>query len=216
MPTRTIVAARRPLRIVAVSVALLTCAAAALAQPFRLSQEDFPNVRFPDARFGEPYLVVYDGGDLLASASYRYSQRHHDSPWLVVTLGLAAAEALTIRREDIVLVRPDGVAVPPATERERDGDVEGVRRLLDERAGWPDSLSFAFPRSRIDRGFYRFDFGVEESDRIPDRMLRIEARGGVRGDAFFVSPDRRWQTGVHALVVTVDGGRIVRLPVLLQ
>lgn len=194
----------------------LACGAAAPAQPFRLTQDDFPNVRFPDARFGEPYLVVYDDGVVLASASYRYSQRHHDSPWLVVTLGLAASEALTIRREDIALVRPDGIIVAPATGRERDRDIDGVRRLLDERANWPASLSFAFPRSRIDRGFHRFEFGVDGSDRIPDRVLRIEARGGVRGDVFFVSPDGSWPASVHALVVTVDADRIVRLPVLLR
>lgn len=203
-------------RILIVTVVAMACAATTPAQPFRLNQVDFPNVRFPDARAGAPHLVVYDDGVVLASASYRYSQRHHDSPWLVVTLRLAASEALTIRREDIVLVRPDGIAAPPATERERDRDIEEVRRLLDERASRPDSLSFAFPRSRIDRGFHRFDFGVEESDRTPDRILRIEARGGVRGDAFFVSPDRGWRTGVHALVVTVDDDRIVRLPVMLQ
>ena len=203
-------------RVLIATVVALACCAAVAAQPFRIDQVDFPNVRFPDTRFGEPHLVVYDDGVVLASAAYRYSQRHHDSSWLVVTLGLAASEALTIRREDIALVRPDGIATTPATERERDRDVEGVLRLLNERARWPDSLSFAFPRSRIDRGFHRFDFGVEESDRIPDRMLRTEARGGVRGDAFFVSPDRSWQTGVHALVITVDDDRIVRLPVLLQ
>ena len=203
-------------RILIATVVALACGAPAPAQPFRLSQEDFPNVRFPDARFGEPYLVVYDDGVVLASAAYRYSQRHHDSSWMVVTLGLAAVEALTIRREDIALVRPDGIAVAPATGRERDRDVEGVRRLLAERANWPDSLSFAFPRSRIDRGFHRFEFGVDGSDRIPDRILRIEARGGVRGDVFFVSPDGRWPAGVHALVVTVDADRTVRLPVLLR
>jgi len=213
---RTIFTAYAIRTVLLVTVVALACGAAAVAQPFRLSQEDFPNVRFPDARSGEPYLVVYDDGDLLASASYRYSQRHHDSSWLVVALGFAAAEALTIRREDILMVRPDGIAVPPAAERERDRDIEEVRRLLDERRNWPDSLSFAFPRSRIDRGFHRFDFGVEESDRTPNRVLQVEARGGVRGDVFFVSPDGRWPSGVHALAVIVDDDRIVRLPVLLQ
>ena len=213
---RTMPASYRVGRILLVTVVALACGAPAVAQPFRLSLEDFPGVRFPDARFGEPHLVVYDDGVLLASASYRYSQRRHDSPWLVVTLGLAASEALSIRREDIVLVRPDGIAAPPATERERSRDIEGVRRLMNERANWPETLRFTFPRSRIDRGFHRFEFGVEESDRIPDRVLRIEARGGVRGDVFFVSSDGSWQTGVHALVVTVDDDRIVRLPVLLR
>ena len=216
MPTRTIAAARRCLRIVAVSVAVLTCVAAAAAQPFRLTQEDFPHTRFPDARGGEPHLVVYDDGVVLASAAYRYSQRHHDSPWLVISLDLAATEALSIRREDIELIRGDGVTARPATESEGRRDLEDVRRLVDERADWPDTMSFAFPRSRIDRGFHRFDFGVEESDRTPDRALRVEAGGGVRGDVFFVSPDGRWPSGVHALVVSVDADRTVRLPVLLQ
>ena len=115
-----------------------------------------------------------------------------------------------------MLVRRDGVAARPATESDGRRDLENVRRLVDERTDWPDTLSFAFPRSRIDRGFHRFDFGVEEPDRTPDRVLRVEARGGVRGDVFFVSPDGRWPSGVHALVVTVDADRIVRLPVLLQ
>ena len=213
---RSIVAAYAMRTVLPIALVALACGAPAPAQPFRLSQEDFPNVRFPDARFGEPHLVVYDDGVVLASAEYRYSQRHHDSSWLVVTLGLAASEALTIRREDIALVRPDGITAAPATGRERDRDTEGVRRLLGGRANWPNSMSFAFPRSRIDRGFHRFEFGVDGSDRIPDRVLRIEARGGVRGDVFFVSPDGNWPAGVHALVVTIDANRTVRLPVLLR
>lgn len=216
MPKRRAVAAFLVRGVVLAATATLAFGAPAPAQPFRLTQDDFPNIRFPDARFGEPHLVVYDDGFVLASVAYRYSQRHHDSRWLVVTLGLAASEALEIPREAIVLVRPDGVETRPATERDRDRDIEGVRRLLDERADWPETLRFTFPRSRIDRGFHRFDFGVEESDRIPDRVLEIEARGGVRGDVFFVSPDRIWPAGVHALIVAVDDERIVRLPVLLR
>ncbi len=216
MPTRYFVTTHAARRLLAIAIVALACGAAAAAQPFRLTQDDFPNVRFPDTRFGEPHLVIYDDGVLLASAAYRYSQRHHDSPWLVVTLSLAASDPLSIRREAIALVRPDGIGVPPATEREGRRDIDGVRRFLDERADWPDTLSFAFPRSRIDRGFHRFDFGADPSDRIPDRVLRTEARGGVRGDVFFVSPDGSWPSGVHALVVTVDDDRTVRLPVLLR
>ena len=211
---KTIVTAYATRTVLLLTTAALACGAPASAQPFRLTQDDFPNVGFPDARFGEPHLVVYDDGVVLVSASYRYSQRHHDGPWLVLTVGLAASEALTIRREDIVLVRTDGVEVPPATGRER--DIEGVRRLLDERADWPETMRFTFPRSRIDRGFRRFEFGVDGSDRIPDRVLRIEARGGVRGDVFFVSPDGSWPAGVHALVLTVGDERVVRLPILLR
>ena len=33
---------------------------------------------------------------------------------------------------------------------------------------------------------------------------------------FFVSPDGSWVAGVHALVVTVDDDRIIKLPVWLR
>ena len=228
MPKREAVATFLARGALVATIAVLTFGAPASAQPFRLTLDDFPNVRFPDAGFGEPYLVLYDDGDFLASASYRYSQRNHDSSWLVVNLVLGSPEAATIRREDIVLVRPDGLQVPPATQRERRRDLEGVRRLLNERANWPETLRFNAPRDRFNRGFYRFEFGVDESvrrpnpfgapdlGRIPDRVIRVDARGGMRGDVFFVSPDGHWEAGVHALDVTVDDDRIIRLPVWLR
>ena len=42
------------------------------------------------------------------------------------------------------------------------------------------------------------------------------AFGGMRGDVFFVSPDGSWEADVHALVVTIDDERIVKLPVWLR
>lgn len=207
------------------TIAALTGGGPALAQPFRLSLEDFPDTGFPDTGHGEPYLVMYDDGDFLASASYRYSQRHHDSPWLVVTLRIARSERvwrnLELRREDIRLIRPDGIEVPPATQRERRGDREGLQRLLNERANWPETVRFDFPGDRTRGGYYflqrdlRFDEpGVRFVDPGRRFQTRVAARGG--NDVFFVSPDGSWVAGVHALVVTIDDDRIIKLPVWLR
>ena len=220
------------------TIATLAFGAPALAQPFRLSLEDFPNTGFPDAGLGEPYLVMYDDGDFLASASYRYSQRHHDSPWLVVTLRIARSERgwgnQELRREDIVLIRPDGLEVPPATQRERRRDVDGMRRLLNERANWPETLRFDFPGDRTRGGYYFLRPALRLGDRavgFDDRLARpfedrdalgFDDRGATRNtgstgnNVFFVSPDGSWETGVHALDVTVDDDRIIRLPVWLR
>ena len=147
MPKRRAVAAFLVRGVLLATIATLAFGAPALAQPFRLSLEDFPNTGFPDAGLGEPYLVMYDDGDFLASLSYRYSQRHHDSPWLVVTLRIARSDRvwrnLELRRDDIVLIRPDGVEVPPATQRERRGDSEGCGDCY--RAGTCPRLRVAFP-----------------------------------------------------------------------
>ena len=216
------------------TIAVVALGAQAFAQPFRLSVEDFPNTSFPAAGHGAPYLVMYDDGDFLASASYRYSQRNHDSPWLVVNFQIARSERawnLELRREDIVLIRPDGLKVPPATQRERRGDPEGLWRLQSERANWPSTVRFDFsdlPRARTQGGYYflrpnlqlqgrdtRFGEVLEERDdgRVVTRVTRPNP---ISDSVFFVSPDGSWETGVHALFFTVDDDRIIKLPVWLQ
>ena len=213
MPTRILATQSVVRRILGIVLIALASGATGVAQPFRLSPEDFPDTGFPDAGLGEPYLVMYDDGDFLASASYRYSQRNHDSPWLVVTLRLARSERvwrnLEIRREDIVLVRPDGIEVPPATQREGRRDPEGFRRLLNERVHWRETLRFDFPGERTRGGYYFLQQALQFERVAPNDMFVS------RDDVFFVSPDGSWEAGVHALDVTIDD-RIIRLPVWLR
>ena len=113
-----------------------------------------------------------------------------------------------------MLIRPDGIEVPPATQRERRGDRDGLQRLLNERANWPETVRFDFPGERTRGGYY-----------FLERALRFEERGAVQFDdrfrspgnnVFFVSPDGSWEAGVHALVVTIDDDRIIKLPVWLR
>lgn len=227
MPTTDFVTTGAMRRVFGIAIVALACGAVGAAQPFRLSPEDFPNTGFPDAGLGEPYIVIYDDGDFLASASYRYSQRNHDSPWLVVTLRIARSERvwrnLEIRREDIVLVRPDGTEVPPATQRERRDDREGLRRLLNERVNWPETVRFDFldfPEKRTRGGYYFLQRALRFQDpgvrRFEESGDRFGTPRGVSNDVFFVSPDKSWEAGVHALDVTVDDDRLIRLPVWLR
>lgn len=211
------------------TIATLALGAPALAQPFRLSVEDFPNTGFPAGGLKAPYLVMYDDGDFLASASYRYSQRNHDSRWLVVTLSIARSDRgnLELRREDIVLIRPDGLEVPPATQRERRGDPEGLWRLQSERANWMSTVRFDFsdfPIARTRGGYYFLRRNLQLQGR-DTRFGEVEERDDGRvvtrpnptsDSVFFVSPDGSWETGVHALFVTVDDDRIIKLPVWLR
>ena len=237
MPKRRAVATFLFRGVLLATIAVVALGAQAFAQPFRLSVEDFPNTSFPAAGHGAPYLVRYDDGDFLASASYRYSQRNHDSPWLVVNFQIARSERawnLELRREDIVLIRPDGLEVPPATQRERRGDPEGLWRLQSERANWPSTVRFDFsdlPRARTRGGYYFLRRNLQLQGRDTRFGSREELDGGAGNppngrvvtrpnptsdSVFFVSPDGSWETGVHALFFTVDDDRIIKLPVWLQ
>lgn len=197
-----------------VTLAALACGVPARAQPFGVNGDDFPHVTFPEARFGDSHVVLYDDGVLLASAAYRYSQRHHDSRWVVVRLALASSERMSIPREDFVIVRPDGVEIPAASRRDGRRDVEGVRLLMNERRNWRDNI-VRFPRRRAG-GVYPFEFGVASSAGVATRVVQIDLRTSAVGDVFFVSPDGRWEAGVYALVVTGNDDHAAKLPIILE
>ena len=129
-----------------------------------------------------------------------------------------------------MLIRPDGLEVPPATQRERRGDPEGLRRLLNERrqySGPGAGVRFDFsdfPRARTRGGYYFLRRNLQLQGR-DTRFGEVEERDGGRvvtrpnptsDSVFFVSPDGSWETGVHALDITVDDDRIIRLPVWLR
>jgi hypothetical protein len=214
MPIRRVVTTYVVQRILIIAGVVLACGTAALAQPFGVNGDDFPNTTFPEARFGDSHVVMYDDGVLLASAAYRYSQYHHDSQWVVVRLALSASERMSIRREDIVLVRPDGIEVPAASRRDGRRDIEGVRLLLNERQNWRDN-AVRFPRRRAGGG-YTFEFGVARGTGIATRVVQIDLRTSAVGDVFFVSPDRRWEDGVYALIVPGNDDHVAKLPVILE
>ena len=214
MPMRTIVTTYLARKAFFMTVTVLLCSTSAQAQPFGVNRDDFPNVRFPEARFGDSHVVLYDDGVLLASAAYRYSQRHHDSQWVVVRVALSASERMWIPRENFVMVRPDGIEVPAASRREGRRDVEGVRLLMNERRNWREN-AVRFPRRRAG-GVWPFEFGVAPGTGIATRVVQIDLRSSAVGDVFFVSPDGRWEAGVYSLLVTGNDDHVAKLPILLE
>ncbi len=214
MPMRTIVTTYLARRILLLIGAVLLFTTPARAQPFDVNGDDFPNVSFPEARFGDSHVVLYDDGVLLTSAAYRYSQRRHDSQWVVVRVGLSASERMSIPRENFVLVRPDGIEIPAASRRDRRRDVEGVRLLMNERRNWREN-AVRFPRRRAG-GVWPFEFGVARGTGIATQVVQIDLRTSAVGDVFFLSPDGRWEAGAYSLVVTGNEDHVAKLPILLE
>ena len=214
MPIPRVVPTYAVRRILIVTVVVLACGTPAAAQPFGVNRDDFPNVIFPEARFGDSHVVLYDDGVLLASAAYRYSQSRHDSQWVVVRVALSASEKMWIPRENFVIVRPDGIEVPAAGRREGRRDVEGVRLLMRERRNWREN-AVRFPRRRAG-GVWPFEFGVASGTGIATQVVQIDLRSSAVGDVFFVSPDGRWEAGVYSLLVRGNDDHVAKLPIILE
>lgn len=167
---------------------------------------------FPDTRFRERAVAEYDDGVLQVVASYAHAQARHDSRWLYLQIGFGATESISIRSDDVVLVRPDGVEVPVASVRDHRRDIGRVRQLQNEVRNWYHAVG-DYIRQPVG---YRFFFAVHPGGGVPDRIVRIGRLRHAWGDLYFVSPDGTWEAGVYSLVVRDGDDVIARLPVVLE
>ncbi len=94
-------------------------AAAGQQQPAR----ELPYVRTLGAALAE-----FDDGVVHAVAAYYHSQRNHDTPWLLVELGLHSRRTVRVHRESIELETPDGAVVRLASHRQWTADVDRAFR----------------------------------------------------------------------------------------
>ena len=184
---------------------VLAGVAPALGQPPALEE-------FPDTRFRERAVAEYDDGGLQVVAAYAHAQVRHEARWLFVQVGFGAAESTSIRSDDVVLVRPDGVEVPVASARDHRRDIGGVRQLRNEVNNFHHRV---VDYIRQPAGF-RFFFGTHPGGGVPDRIARIGRQRHAWGDLYFVAPDGTWDAGVYALVVRDGDGVVARLPVVLE
>ena len=85
---------------------------------------------FPNTTDRGRAAVEFEDDDLHVVAAYYYSQRHHDSRWLLIEVGVTADRAMRIDREDIYLLTPDGRRVELPTQRVWSQDHQRVRPLI--------------------------------------------------------------------------------------
>lgn len=194
-------------------IAGIVYAAAAISSLVAPPPEPPPPLEgFNDTRFRERAVTEYDDGALQVVASYAHAQGRHDSRWLYLQIGLGASESISIRPDDIGLIRPDGVEVPVASPRDYRRDIGGVRQLQNEANNFHHAV-IDYIRQPV--GF-RFFFGRHPGGGIPDRIARIGRQRHAWGDLYFVSPDGMWEAGVYSLVVRREDDVIARLPVVLE
>ena len=195
-----------PRSIVRTVVVALACAVPALGQP-PPSLEEFPGTRFRESAVSE-----YDVDGLQVVAAYAHAQVRHELRWLFVQVGFGTLESMSIRPDDVALVRPDGVEVPVASVRDHRRDIGGVRQLQNEVNNFHHRV-VDYIRQPV--GF-RFFFGMHPGGGVPDRIARIGRQRHAWGDLYFVSPDGTWAAGTYALVVRDGDDVIARLPVVLE
>jgi hypothetical protein len=189
-----------------VRVWALCCAALALAGGHLAAQQNFPSTK----KLGQA-AVEFKDKTIHVVAAYYYSQRNHDSRWIVIQSAVSTTKETVIHRKEIALRTPQGQELPLASQTRIGEDVNKVEQLLQNANVQSHNVTSYFRLDRFeDMKMYRLPFGpVVHNEFIVDRD-RVAV-----GPLFFESPSGAWEKGTYVLVVRHKNG-IAEMPITLE
>ena len=191
-----------------VPVVLLAAGATLVAAQRPADDNAFPHTK-PNGRA----TVEYRDEKVQAVAIYDYSQRNHDTAWILVQIGVALAERGAVTRDSFSVVMPGGRTVPLATQEQFLADSQVITKLRQNARIFQREVISYFPKS-ADGEFIRW-FALPGEGTVRNPAIVPSEHGVVIGDLYFRSPTLRWETGTHRLVFNNDKGH-AELPIRLE
>jgi hypothetical protein len=189
-----------------VVVALAVCLLSGATRP--LAQEQL----FPHTKQRGRATVEYKDDALQVVANYDYSQRRHDSHWLLIDVAASSKRPGVIHRDDVTLVTASGSRVMVASQSRFLEDSQRVTSLLQNAKIWRRQLESYFNQ----RGWNdRFQFLA-----LPGHGLAIDSAvlnddRVTMGEVFFDMPSGGWDAGTYSLVIDLKDAHAT-LPITLQ
>jgi hypothetical protein len=191
------------------TVSVILLAGVALAAAQRPADDNaFPHTK-PNGRA----TVEYRDEKVQAVAIYDYSQRNHDTAWILVQIGVALAERGEVRRDSFSVVMAGGRNVPLATQEQFLADSQVITKLRQNARIFQREVISYFPKS-ADGEFIRW-FALPGEGTVRNPAIVPSEHGVVIGDLYFRSPTLRWEVGTHRLVFDNDKGH-AELPIRLE
>lgn len=172
------------------------------------AQQDFSPANHDRGRAA----VEYRDQDVHVLAAYYYSQRHHESRWIVIDAALSTEERSLLARNAFSLRTPGGREIPLATQRRVGEDTVTVQQLVrNASVEGHDVLSYFSQRERTyGMRLFTFPFGGVVHDDFTVDHNEVAA-----GPLFFESPTGAWEDGTYALIVRHSNG-VAELPIRLE
>ena len=191
-----------------IALRLAFCATLALVPLTLVAQEEFSSANRTVGRAA----VQYSDADAHIVAAYYYSQRNHESRWIMIEAGVSTTDLNTIERSAIALRTPQGREIPLASQRRIGEDVPRIKQLLQNAKVLSHNVSSYFvQRDRIeDMSLFTLPFGPVVHDSFVVDRHRVAV-----GPLFFESPTGAWERGTYALIVR-HSNSVAELPIHLE
>ncbi len=167
---------------------------------------------FPNTKDWGRAAIQYKDDTIHLVAAYYYSQRNHDSRWLLIEAAISTEERMTIHRDSIRLITPDGVEITLAAQERFARDIQRVRPLVQNAATTRHGIGSYFNRRSQSENF-RF-FSLQGGLVVYDDFV-VDNHRVAWGDLFFESPTGSWEDGTYTLTIEHEGVRAT-VPIELE
>jgi hypothetical protein len=168
---------------------------------------------FPRTKSNGRATVEYKDEKVQAVAIYDYSQRNHDTAWILVQIGVALSQRGEVRRDSFSVTMAGGRSVPLATQEQFLADSQVITKLRQNAKIFQRDVLNYFPKS-ADGEFIRW-FALPGEGTVRNPAIVPSEHGVVIGDLYFKSPTLRWEAGTHRLVFDNTKGH-AELPIRLE
>jgi hypothetical protein len=168
---------------------------------------------FPRTKANGRATVEYRDERVQAVAIYDYSQRNHDTAWILVQIGVALRERGEVRRDSFSVTMAGGRTVPLATQEQFLADSPVITKLRQNAKIFQRDVIGYFPKS-ADGEYIRW-FALPGEGTVRNPAIVPSEHGVVIGELYFRSPTLRWEAGTHRLVFDNTKGH-AELPIRLE
>jgi hypothetical protein len=187
------------------AVALTACLLWAATGP--LAQEQL----FPNTKQRGRATVEYKDDKLQVVANYDYSQRRHESSWLLIDVAASSRYPAVINRDDVALITPSGSRLMVAGQARFLEDSQIVTKLVQNATIWRRQLDSYFnQRARNDR----FQFVALPGNGLALDSTVLDDDRVTIGEIFFETR-RGWEAGTYRLVIDLKDAHAA-LPITLD
>ncbi len=154
----------------------------------------------PAKRLGKT-VVGWKDGTVHIVVGYKWANANFESePWLLFEVGVLATSGkpVTINREDVSLLAPDGTQVYMPGQKRMAAEVPEIRKFVQQAQVMSDPITGYFPAPRVEKplGFFTIP-----GENIVFDEVTVDTRVLARGYLFFPGPSGKWPPGTYTLLV---------------
>jgi hypothetical protein len=169
---------------------------------------------FPNTKQNGRATVEYQHEGVHAVINYDYSQRNHNTKWLLIDLAAGSKRRFVLHKNHIRVLTPEGRELPVAPQQAVIDDSPGITFVLQNARIFRHRLDDYLPQRNTAHESILFQVAPPGAGTTSDEAI-VDGDRVTAGALFFSTPEGQWQPGTYRLEINNEVANAA-LPIRLE